>query len=114
MLGVSQSADEDSGEVLAFLQSLISEYGVDGLRERFRAAIEEAEAGRVAGPGIQEATAWLESVHGEQVRSFTGAAMLTATATLTASGVVGQASEVINVVVHDVATAADTAVISVT
>jgi len=80
MLCVSQSADEDSGKVLAFLQSLISEYGVDGLRERFRAAIEEAEAGRVAGPGIQEATAWLESVHGEQVRSFTGAAMLTATA----------------------------------
>lgn len=114
MLGVSQSADEDSGEVQAFLRSLIDEYGVDGLTERFRAAINEAEAGRVTGPAIQEATDWLESVQGEQVRSFTGAAMLAVTATLTAGAVVGQTSGLVEKFAQDFATASDTAAISVT
>ena len=56
---------------LDFLRELVDRYGVDGLTERLAAAIEEAEAGRVTGPALEEATAWIEQEHGSRIPTGT-------------------------------------------
>jgi hypothetical protein len=123
---MTEASEAPEEEALAFLRDLIDRYGVQGLTERLGAAIEEAEAGRVAGPALDEAAAWLEDDQGPEIVAligegrlttvpvvpsvaamFSGLGTLSATAEVMAEGIVPKVSP-------DVVTATDQAAVTVT
>lgn len=59
--------EEPEHEALSWLRELVDKYGVEGLKERIAGAIQEAEDGRVEGPGIEAAATWLEKEQGPPV-----------------------------------------------
>jgi hypothetical protein len=67
---MTEASDSPEDQARAFLRDLVDRYGVEGLTDRLAAAIAEAEEGRVAGPALDEATAWLEQEHGPRIASF--------------------------------------------
>lgn len=97
--------EQGESEATAFLRDLIDRYGVKGLTDRLAAAIEEAEAGRVEGPALNEATAWLEQEEGAHIAAF-GTARLNLFAAGAASAAAGTAHLALNAgaVVHGRAT----------
>ncbi len=123
---MTEASEPPEEEALTLLRDLVDRYGVQGLTERLGAAIEEAEAGRVAGPALDEAAAWLEDDQGPEIVALTGegrlttvpvvpsvAAMFSGTGTLSAIAEV-VAEGVVQKVAQDVATATDQAAVTVT
>jgi hypothetical protein len=119
---VTQPSDPPAEEqALAFLRELVDRYGVDGLQDRLSAAIDEAEAGRVAGLALDEATDWIEEDHGDRLEGFVGHGRLTVSpatvfgaAAFGGSGTLSGVGEVVTKAAQDAATAVDQAALSVT
>ncbi len=122
---MTEASDSPEDQARAFLRELVDRYGVEGLTDRLAAAIKEAEKGRVAGPALDEATAWLEQEHGPRIASFAGeghltlsggsaaGAMFAGTGHLTVSAAMA-AEGIVHKAVQDVVTATDQAAITVT